>query len=153
MRPILLVGLDEQRAKFPPQLIATLAADDQQFHRLAAALQFADQVARVARTIGPLKPPHNPRSEVVTTSRWTSSRPVPANSLGTPALAGQTGRQGPQHALHAGRIGTRLLGRGLGTAQLDAATIFMAEVIFRVDLTLLILSLRSLRLGIACAPA
>jgi hypothetical protein len=33
---------------------------------------------------------------------------------------------------------------------LDAATIFMAEVIFRVDLTLTILSRRSLRLGMGC---
>ena len=37
---------------------------------------------RTARTIDELKPPHSPRSEVVTINRWVSSAPVPASSLG-----------------------------------------------------------------------
>ena len=32
-----------------------------------------------------LKPPHSPRSAVITTSRWVRSSPVPRRSLGAPS--------------------------------------------------------------------
>ena len=38
--------------------------------------------ARAARTIDELKPPHRPRSDVVTTSRWVRLEPVPTSILG-----------------------------------------------------------------------
>jgi hypothetical protein len=102
---------------------------------------------RAPRTIDELKPPHRPRSDVVTTTRCTCSLPVPASSTGAPAE--------PESEL-ASELSIRDMRSANGRAasacscarrSFAAATIFMAEVIFCVDLTLLMRTRSDLRLA------
>ena len=60
---------------------------------------------RVSRTTVPLNPPHNPRSDVITTSNTVSSLPVPAISRGVACVMTRFPESRSQHAGHALAIG------------------------------------------------
>jgi hypothetical protein len=81
-------------------------------------------------------------------TRCTLSAPVPASIFGAPALPNPAASA--QHALHPHGIGRAASACSWARRSLDAATIFMAEVILRVFFTLLMRTRRSLRLGIGC---
>src|SRR5690606_1509289 len=90
--------------------------------------------SRARRAICELKPPHRPRSAVATTSRWTSSLPVPAISAG----ASDAETAWPILAITAAMRSEE--GRAASAASwarrsFAAATICIALVIFCVALT------------------
>src|SRR5271165_334403 len=107
---------------------------------------------RASRRMVELKPPARPRSEVATTRRCVSSLPVPRSSGGAP------GRPAIRLAREPSTRSIRCAyGRAASTCStarrsLEAATTFIAEVIFWVDLTLRMRLRRSFRLGIRQAP-
>ena len=107
--------------------------------------------ALAPRTIEPLKPPHRPRSAVATTTRWTSSRPVPASSGGAPSSAATLAARLVSIFAIRSANGRAASACSCARLNLDAATSFIALVIFCVCLTLPIRVRRSLRLGIARA--
>src|SRR5215813_9053284 len=107
---------------------------------------------RASRRIEALKAPARPRSEVATTMRWVSSLPVPTSSGGAPGRAAiRPAREASTRSIRSAK------GRAASTCStarrsLEAATTFIAEVIFWVDLTLRIRIRKDLRLGTGQAP-
>ena len=99
------------------QDVVALAADAEDLDRLAVGQQAAAHGRGRAARSCELKPPHRPRSAVQTTSRCTSSLPVPASSARRLAGAADAGR-GWRAPRPCARIGPRRLGRLLRAAQL-----------------------------------
>src|SRR5262249_55275152 len=102
---------------------------------------------RAPRTIEEWNPPQRPRSEVMTTTSWTVSLPVPASSAGAPSCPAMLAASEPSMRSMRSAYGRAASACSCARRSFAAATIFMADVIFCVDLTLLILMRRSLRLG------
>ncbi len=110
--------------------------------------------ARAPRAIELLKPPHRPRSAVATTTRWTASRPLPASSGGAPCRSATLAARLASICAMRWANGRAASACSCARLSLEAATSFMALVIFCVCLTLPIRVRRSLRLGIAqCSMA
>ena len=88
-----------------------------------------------------LNAPAKPRSAVTATSRCVLSLPVPASSGGAVGLPTNRGGEGAEHPLHPLGIGPRRFRlHSCARRSFDAATIFIAEVIFCVDFTLLMVA-------------
>ena len=122
------------------QLAAALAADAEDLDRLALGRQLADQLPRLAhdrRVEAAAKAAVGGRDDQkvhVVLARAGQQR---RRALGLPLPSPRRDRA--QHALHAlGDRGARPRPASCARRSLAAATIFMAEVIFCVDLTLLI---------------
>src|SRR5215468_60636 len=81
-----------------------------------------------------LKPPHSPRSAVITTSRWTSSLPVPTRSRGALALLARLFRLASSRSMRSA-YGRAATAASCARRSLAAATICMALVILRVAFT------------------
>src|SRR6516165_5626324 len=107
---------------------------------------------RVSRRIEALKPPASPRSEVATTSRWISSLPVPTSSGGAPAKPVMRPASEASTRSMRSAYGRAASTRSTARRSLEAATTFIAEVIFWVDLTLRMRLRRAFRLGTEWAP-
>ena len=130
------------------QAVAPLAADRQDLDRLAGVVELADAAPRLAQDRG-VEAAARPRSEVATTIRWVSSLPVPAKQRRRPGLPAIRPASEAEHPLHALRHRAAPASAcSWARRSREAATIFIAEVIFCVDWTLRMRTRRSLRLGI-----
>ena len=108
-------------------------------------------LARVARVMELLKPPQSPRSAVATTKRCVSSLPVPRIIAGASSRSPMTSASEPTMRSMRSEKGRAASAASCARRSLDAATSFIAEVIFWVWRTLLMRTRRSLRLAMAVA--
>src|SRR4051812_6879343 len=101
-----------------------------------------------SRRIDALKPPAKPRSEVATTIRCTSSRPVPASNGGAPGIPAMRPASEPSTRSIRVAYGRAASACSCARRRREAATIFIAAVIFCVERTLRMRFRRSFRLAI-----
>ena len=102
----------------------------------------------MARPIWALKAPARPRSAVTAMSKWVLSWPVPTSSGGAVDVSVTDPASARSIRSIRSAYGREASACCCARRSFDAATIFMAEVIFWVDFTLLMRVRRAFRLGI-----